>query len=462
MLCWHGLGANSMYAGLLALALLAVVVNNLVGLLVITTPNFATIRRWILIVIGGIAWALYGYLRHPFVPSSNPLLSFLEYPFRALFAADVFKHVLVGAFIFWFAFRAAAIYLDDIFELQDIRIAEKFIRQSAFASQYNVIEVKDGGVALKDRKSPIFLIGGPGKVKVYLENAAIFEPIDGVPNVIGPTTPGDGPIVLESFERFRDAIDLRDQVPEDFSVEGRTKDGIPVQAKDMRVIFSVLRDGLEPTLAVPYPYIPEAIENLVYTKSRELWTDAMKPQINLELGAFIARHTLSEFLALIEPPELAIEFVPRPDITELFYDDDEFGAEIMEQGIELRWIGIGTWTFPSEIIPERHLRAWQISSENLAMGSAAALAEISAVSRLEQLVEILRDTPCDIFNQINPDDGPARTEYMAALVNGYRGKLRVAKEIYIGSDQVDSLEYYRISKVLLHLYNIVTVYAANI
>ena len=137
----------------------------MVGVLVEPNLRAASYRRIGLIFVGGIVWAVLAYILHPFVPNSQPRLSLLFYPFRALFAADVLKHVLVGVFVFWLAYRAAAVYLDDIFELKNIRIAERFIRQSAFASKYDVLDIKDGEVNLNDRNSPIFLIGGPGKVR---------------------------------------------------------------------------------------------------------------------------------------------------------------------------------------------------------------------------------------------------------------------------------------------------------
>ncbi|MBE9474776.1 MAG: hypothetical protein IMY85_07775 [Chloroflexi bacterium] len=518
-----------MYARLLARSLWESVVSHLVSSVVITSPRGAAFRRWSLIAIGGITWVVFAYSRHPFVPNSDPIPNRLDYLFRALFAADVFKHVLVGVFVFWFAYRAAAIYLDDIFELKNVRIAERFIRQSAFASQYDEIEIKDGDVAPKDQKSPIFLIGGPGKVRVYLENAALFERIGGTPHVIEPTTSkrgegttqdqprsksllirsrgligsllrfdqsesdskNDGAKVLASFERLRKVIDLRDQVLE-ISVEGRTRDGIPIRAKNMRVIFSVLRDGQDSTLTKPYPFNPEAIESLVYELSRESWTDAMAAQIKRELGAFIARHTLSEFLAAIGRPEMeqatkiAAEvqveadrlsgidesfeidvpdpppFVPRPGISDLFYDYSDFVARARKKGVALRWIGLGTWAFPTDIIPERHLQAWRISYENLARGSEAAIATISEKSRVEHLSAILQDTPIGIFNQIDKNENSMQKMNMVTLVNGYRGKLHTALELYDRRDESDSPEARRVRDVWTHLAHVVAHYAGDI
>lgn len=501
----------------------------MVGALVEPQLRAASYRRMILFLGGGVAWAVMAYILHPFVPNSEPMLSLLFYPFRALFAADVFKHVLVGAFVFWLAYRAAAIYLDDIFELKNIRVAERFIRQSAFASQYDVLEIKGGEVSLKDQDSPIFMIGGPGKVRVYLENAAVFEQVGGIPNVIGPTTArsskssasdqaagisilgrsqgllaavrrfereayrskNDGARVLGSFERIRSVIDLRDQVQE-ISVNARTRDGIPVYVKNMRVIYSVQRDGQEPSLEKPYPFKPEAVESLVYDLTRESWTDAMAAQIKREIGAFIFRHTLSEFLAAVGRPELeqAVKniaeiqveadrlagmqdnfeidvpdpppFIPRPGISDLFYDYSNFVARVRKKGVELRWIGIGTWDFPTDIIPERHLQAWRITYENLARGSEAALESLSTSSWTEQMLAILRDTPLDQYKQIDPEDQALRKMNFVRLVNAYRGKLHLALEAFDRRDESDTPAARRVREVWTHLAHVVSHYAGDI
>jgi hypothetical protein len=518
-----------LYARLLAQSLWESVISHLVGFIVIANQRGATLRRWSLISVGGFFWAIMAYSLHPYTPNSEPMRSILEYPFRALFAPDVFKHVLIGAFVFWFAYRAAAIYLDDIFELKNVRISERFILQSAFASQYGVIEIKDGEVALKDQKSPIFLIGGPGLVRVYLENAALFEKIGGTPRVIEPTTSGgkqnkkqkqkrgllnnamwrdlpnpllrmqrsgvppvgDGVRMLDGFEQLRRVIDLRDQV-EEIDVNGRTRDGIPIQAKNLRVIFSILRDGQESSLEKPYPFNRESVETLTYRQTRESWTDAMAAEIKRELSKFIARHSLSEFLAAIGRPELeqALEleaelqsdadrmagldgpfdidvpdpppFVPRPEINDLFYDYNTFVARVREKGVELRWIGVGTWVLPAEIIPERHLHAWRITYENLARGNAAALEALYESSRTKQLLTITQDTPISIYSKLDLSDNTAQIKDMRDLVNGYRFKLYAAMEVYERRDEADSQQARKVREVWTHLSHVVAHFAGDI
>jgi hypothetical protein len=490
-----------------------------------THRSAATLRRWSLILIGGALWAAFAFWKHPYTSGIESLRSIVEYPFRALFAPDVFKHVLVGAVVFWLAYRIAAIYLDDIFDLRNVPVAERFIRQAAFASRYDVIEIYNGDVAERDKLSPIFLIGGPGKVRVSLENAALFEMVGGRPRMIGPTLPnqpaaspapsGNGRVIkalapaedvrlLEGFERLRSVVDLREQV-ETFPVFGITRDGLPIRAENVMVIFSVLRDGQTSTLERPYPFSELAVRDLVYSERsqgqtlkpamRLNWGRVMVATIQREFGNFIAKHTLSEFMAAIGWPEVdqarqvmeevqrvtnelaGVEepvqidlpppqnFVPRDEISQLFSSEWEaFQAELESQGLELRWIGVGTWVPPAEVIAERHLQAWRITYENLARGSQVALDNLRQESRLEQLLVLIRDTPLGTYHRLNLQDEGSRTANMAALVNTYRDRLVTIREIYrqkAETSQGDEREKFlqkesQVNRLSEHLFDVVT------
>lgn len=495
-------------------------VADVVDRIMVINRGAATLRRWSVILIGGTIWAFIAFREHPFVYNQDIPLGFLVYPFRALFAADVFKHVLISAVVFWLAYRTAAVYLDDIFELNNVRVAERFIRQSAFGSRYDLIEIMDGKVADKYKNSPIYLIGGPGKVRVYLENAALFEKIDGQPHVIGPTVPktsqealaehstgasgilkwikriyflltgegdgespgSDGTVLLEGFESLRSIIDLRDQV-ETMTVISRTRDGILIRAEDLRVVFSIYRDNQFSTLVKPYPFSPEAFETLVYTMPRVAFIPNISHQINRWLGRFISRHTLSEFLAAIESPEIQEyageatqeaaqvtgaetaggngtynqrlanmpPFKSRPEIRELFYDYNDFVKKAQEKGVELRWIGLGNWVLPNSIIPEKHLRAWRLTQENLIRGSQAALDSVRVESKVARLPGIIRVCPLGRVLDLDLRDEVHWKNNMAHLTNGYIGKLEEALDIYGFRQQADSPEAQRIEKLKQHL-----------
>ena len=373
-------------------------------------------RRWLLILSGGYLWAWWAAQVHPFEIGATEdfLRDLVIYPTQALFAPDMARHVLVLGLIFWLSLRLAASYLDDVFELGDISIAEKYILQAAFASSFDSIDIKDGDVSPKHRDSPIARIGGPGRVNVHLGNVALFEKADGTPRLIGP---GDEAALLDRFERLREVIDLRDRVVE-MSVQSRTKDGILVRAEGARMKFSINRGGMEPTLERPYPYKEEDILKLIYEQQvfkslRSSKADSpggkapasktdMRDFIAAEMKRFIGESSLSEFLASTSEPEaeqsqnekkllkqeahrLASddnghaeigskknatptdakgEFVARDELTKRLYESINKKAK-QERGLELHWIDIGTWVLPEEAskIPEQHLEAWQLSTE---------------------------------------------------------------------------------------------------
>lgn len=447
-----------------------------------TTRASGSRRRWLLILLASFLWARFALAAHPIAISDNLISDLLAYPFEALFAADVFRHVLVIATVFWLSLQLAAGYMDDVFELGDPSIAEKYILQAAFASVYSTIRISDGRIEKEHLNSPIARIGGPGLVKVNLDSAALFEKADGTPRIIGPT---HKPAVLDRFERLRAIIDLRDQVA-DLHVQGRTKDGIHVSADGVQVVYSILRGKKEPTLKQPHPFDREAIERIVYRQtvsksmhsgqgnsssgngSRRKSTNAglnMRPFIQSALKEFIARSTLSEFLSSVREPEIETRnaqeetlrqeaenlaatpyptikpkdenrenpksnnvfpvdgFFSRDKITELFYEDVNRRAK--KRGLELHWIDIGTWVLPEESkdIPNQHLEAWDLSLENMTMGSEENLRQIREDSYRIELKRLFQEVPLQTFYDLRLDQ-PNSDQMVRELAIEYREKLR--------------------------------------
>ncbi len=428
------------------------------------TQRGAQRRRNFFLVISGLSWTVIAFVSH----DVRWALWYVQ-PFAVLtdlatayFAPDVSRHVLVAAVAFWLAFRQAAVYLDDIFELADVKVAERFIRQAAFASQYDWIMIKDGDISPESKNSPIYRIGGPGMVLIHLENAALFEKADGKPNIIGPR--GGSPI-LESFERLRAVLDLRNQVVE-MTVRGRSRDGIHITAKDVRLIFSVMRDPEQGNgqheFSQPYSYLDDALLNLVYRKYNGPWTVAMRKLIRENLRTFMAQHNLSAFLASVSPferlegdangaqapaseagdtrieprpAETQRDFVTRDEITNLFYDFTHgFSNEAERLGVELQWIGVGTWITPSEIIPQQHQKAWQVSLENQILGSDLALGQVREEKRDAELLRLIREVPLTTFGRLQAE-GLESPEIMKELLLTYREKLRNAWEVYQNSER---------------------------
>ena len=385
----------------------------------------------------------------------NPFTKFLNFGFRAFTDPRAFQYLPIFLAPFFIALQTASIYLADVFELEDVSIARKFIWEVALSGSDETIRVTQGDISDAHRESPNYLIGGPGKVIVDLDSVALFEKPDGTPHVIGPTgkEPG-GKATLDGFERFRQAIDirdhyvdLRDQDPKSQSVKSRSRDGMPITATDVRLMFSIYRGkGAKPTSDSPYPFNKEAVEQVIYKASSRVtpdlpnpstyefsWINNMVGLIRGKLGGFMSERNLTEYLASIGMPEIEKakqreesiaeqvreltrsadespktkdaksppEFTPRYMVTDLFSQfTEEFTKSAQNSGVELHWIGVGTWKPPLEIVPEKHLEAWKLSQENAGTGSQGAMNKVEGEAILQKTIALIHSVPLAAFREI--------------------------------------------------------------
>ncbi len=375
------------------------------------------------------------------------LEEFRTFFYKVLVDPRILQYLPVFLAPFFIALHSAAIYLADIFELEDVSIARQFIWNVALGGSSATIRIQEGEIAEESRESPVVKIGGPGHVVVALDSAALFERADGTPHVIGPTgaLPG-GKATLEGFERFRQAFDLRDQNEQSRTVKSRSLDGIRVRAVDVRFRFSVYRgENPQRTNDMPYPFVEKAIENLVYKAASRvsrlagkssvldsLWYAAMAALIRRRLGSFMSDHKLTDYLANIGTPEVErarereatilreiqalthtddeLEpkqikppppFYTRPQIRDLF---DRFAAEFTEEakqsGVELHWIGIGTWETPEQTHPKNHKEAWKLTQDNQKNGSEDSLKKADKEATVAKMKELISKVPLEAYEEI--------------------------------------------------------------
>ncbi len=418
---------------------------------------------------------------------------------EVVFDARIMRLIPVLILPFIFSREFASRYLADIFKLDgsmdDIKIARKFISEISLGGADNKLTVSVDNYDLDETKeSPIRRIGGPGRVTVELGNALVVERPDGCPRIIGSThSEDDGedelpaiqpdnqnhskngqahkkfnlrtvihPVknktrikrekaILEGFERMREPIDLRVQIPEALEVNARSLDGIPIKIIDARVVSSITRGMRTPTLKEPYPYTDDAILAMVYRKpnrvsdiastykqkSHSLWENqivVVKYLLRRELEHYMSGHELSEYLACIGQPESdAIRNMkqeistenqkmsgltgqnsedepqknsrnPRPELSRLFSDfNGKFNQEQKQRGVEAQWVGVGTWKMPpgipEKVIPEKHLNAWQITIENVRRGSEDELKELMLNALAEGTQQLILQTPINIYRE---------------------------------------------------------------
>ena len=329
------------------------------------------------------------------------------------------KYVPLLSVVYGLARKMAALYLDDIFELHDEDLSSRFLEEVTFGYGYNKITINEGRVMEKDETSPIILIGGPGVVQVNLDSVALFEKVNGEPEVIHPRK---DTWKIGRFERIREIgkldevgkreyaiINLRDQFVSGLTVKSRTKDGIPIEAQDIKVIFSLLRKPKPEDADAKdssYLFDEDAVKALVYNQTIITpvpstpsavgfpWDTSAIPLITTELEKLITSHTLSEILVTIGQKELDLAstndqtiaqlrveltgqqaasgsrreqpipgFQSRSRITAGFFEKP-FTDKAAKIGIAIEWIDIGTWQLPSSIILDKHKEAWNLAREN--------------------------------------------------------------------------------------------------
>ncbi len=337
----------------------------------------------------------------------------------AIIGMSLVKYIPLLTVVYGLARKMASYYLDDIFELHDEDLSSQFLEEVTFGYGHDKITINEGRVMEKDETSPIILIGGPGVVQVNLDSVALFEKVNGEPEVIHPRK---DTWRVGRFERIREIgkldevgkreyaiINLRDQFVSGLSVKSRTKDGIPIEAQDIKVIFSLLRKPKPEDADAKdssYLFDEEAVKALVYNQTIITpvpttpsavgfpWDTSAIPLVITELEKLITSHTLSEILVTISQKEvdltsnndqtiaqLRVEltgqqtaagsrkeqpvpgFQSRSKITAGFFEKS-FKDKAAKIGISIEWIDIGTWLLPSSIILDKHKEAWNLAREN--------------------------------------------------------------------------------------------------
>jgi hypothetical protein len=417
----------------------------------------------------------------------NPFSNFLNFVIQAFTDPRTLQYLPIFLAPFFIALQTAANYLADVFELDDPSVARRFVQAVALTGSNETIRITQGNVLQEHKKSPTFLIGGPGRVLVDMDSAALFEKPDGTPRVIGPTgKETGGKARLDGFERFRQAIDLRPHVIElrgedgkSAEIQGHSLDGIPITATDVCFVFSVHRNGQTQSVTNPYPFRLEAIEPLVYKAASQVKTNQPNPSeikfsgINNMVGlvrgrliGFMNDHKLTEYLASFGQPEVdrfnqhknktidevknlahqADKDLPKAGNMQRgpFFPRDKIKCDLFgpfaaafskiqyDKGVELFWIGLGTWMVPTEIVPEtrivpeQHIEAWRISRENIQKAGDIATGSYKNEVTVQKYVNMIQEVP--VAKPLSATTKVERTNAMKALLGAYRLQLIQAAE----------------------------------
>jgi len=416
------------------------------------------IRRYWIIALG-VGFVAAGSILHIilyYFPILSPVRTFVLSGVPLFLALTFVRLILLLYIPAFVAITLAGNYLADVFELKDPSAAWDYIGTLALGSANYMVHIRDGKISEESLDSPVLLIGGPGIVIAEFDSAALFEKPDGTPHVIGlasamPDSGGQSNVVLEGFERLREpVINLRDQYVgnpsgQPMTVVSRSLDGIPVSAADVRGMFSVRRQKVNEvsvsTIQAPYPFDPADIERLIYKQAVPVltegpfpsgqpasWTTTMQGLIRGALVEFMSQHNLGDYLAGIGTLESELseyredtivsttlrysndlpestgqttnknKFHPRTELIDRFTKAaDGFSKRARERGMELHWIGVGTWKMPNELsqelIKDQHLEAWRLSRENAERSEPEAVESIAEEAYVTEKLRLIQDVP---------------------------------------------------------------------
>ncbi len=333
----------------------------------------AATRLLLVVIPVGLAWFMLTVLVDPVAAPTPAWVTALGFPldvlasiFTSLFAPRVLLHLLPVAAGGWLGLRLAAHYLNDVYALESVPMAGRYLRSAVFGLGYDTLVVSSGDARHLDWNSTLLRVGGPGWLSVHLGFAAACETLEGHPRVYGPASRR----FLHGFERLRDVVDLRDQLRRVDESRAVTRDGIEVLARDAQMVFRVHGGNQPRNLSDPYPFTEEAIRRLVYGQpvaatGQRKWSDALPGLVRREITRFIGDLTLEGFLALQPEPQRMLPgdlHIPRQELTDRFRTDT-LRQRLQDTGLELDWVGVGTWEVrgAGRIRGDELIGAWQAS-----------------------------------------------------------------------------------------------------
>ncbi len=350
------------------------------------------------------------------------------------FNPEVLMHLIPVLGALFFSLFFAALYLQDLYELDGYSTAFRYLLATVFGIGYPRMAIRHGDSELINPYNSLKAIGGPGYVRIHLGYAAVFEDPNGIPSVLGPS-PGAlqdqvnasqaemnnkprATFFVEGYQRLKDVIDLRDQLGGVAEIHCWTRDGIEVIARDAQMLFRVYGGDQPRSLSNPYPYSEDAIRALVYGKAVtaagvEKWEQVLSNLVKTEIQDFVSRLSLEEFLALqpFDSPSMVTEaeaprpisnpaenfHIPRRDLTERFHTPVVV-ERLRAGGLELDWVGVGTWEVqdgsnlntPDEIsLSHTFLQAWRDYQRVRLYSSEDYRQRIRYQHRQERTLEVL-------------------------------------------------------------------------
>ncbi len=139
---------------------------------------------------------------------------------------------------------------------------------------------------------------------------------------------------------------------------------------------------------------------------------------------------------------------PRTDLSAKFKKyGSEFSTRAQQLGLELHWIGVGTWKIPEEAsgeaVKEKHLEAWRINRENAERSESSALKNVQEDALLDGKLQLIQEVPIS-SHQANQQRYTEKSVLIECLLRDIWAQLGNALDVYyrneVRSSEVENLE----------------------
>jgi hypothetical protein len=264
------------------------------------------------------------------------------------------RYLIVPFFAFILAFLAGVRYIQDIYELEGLGHAFRFLFSGFFGVLYPRLSVSGGRKNLKKNDVNLLdAIGGPGFVFVQPGNAVLYEGQSGPLSIYTA-----GSHFVPRFETLQ-PIALEDQYGEMESISAMTRDGFDIKVGRTRFRFRLLSDPRTRSAHTPYSYSEDAIYDMLYNRTvaedgLSDWGSGVAGDVRRVISNYINRHTLDQLTA---PRETGGD--PRGDIKKELRSA-AVKNNLRRRGTELLSIDIGNFEIPNKLVEQQRLSTWQV------------------------------------------------------------------------------------------------------
>jgi len=282
------------------------------------------------------------------------------------FTWNSLRYFLLPIVTLLLAMLAAALFVQDIYNLTNYMVALRYLVSSLFGFSYPLLRVEKGQMVLEPGEvNPLTSIGGPGYILISPGNAVLFERLKHPSSVRG-----QGLHFISRFESIKEIVDLTDQHGYIEKTSAMTKDGIVVTVHDIHFRYRLWAGQRTAghtgrSQNDPYPFSVRAVRNMVYNRAIRQnggltpWSTAVQIAFDTDIVNYIRRNTLDAVTAPSQNEENDTQQKkdPRKDIRQVLYSrsaKNRFRA----LGAELLWFDIGHFSFEDPAVEEQRIRTW--------------------------------------------------------------------------------------------------------